>query len=140
MYYSHSKKDEYQKVYGSKELKTHIHGVLEKALFHLSTDLDLGYSNEELKELLQIIVEFHDLGKYTSFFQNYLLDKKPLDILLKRHAQIGGFAAYNLLKEADQKKALLALYIIFLHHSPLIDLLQMRDKLGKNLMRIIKNQ
>ncbi|HET8837797.1 MAG TPA: CRISPR-associated helicase Cas3' [Flavobacteriaceae bacterium] len=140
MYYSHSKKDEFDKVFGSKELKTHIRGVLEKSLFHLSTDLDLGYSNEELKELLQIIVEFHDLGKYTSFFQNYLLGKEPLDLLLKRHAQIGGFAAYNLLKEIDEKKALLALYIIFLHHSQLIDLLQIRNKLGNNLMRIIGKQ
>lgn len=140
MYYSHSKKDEYKNVYGSKELKVHIRGVLQKALFHLSTDLDLGYSNEELEELLQIIVEFHDLGKYTSFFQNYLLEKKPLDILLKRHAQIGGFAGYNLLKRIDEKKALLVLYIIFQHHSHLIDLLQIRDKLSNNLRRIIGKQ
>lgn len=140
MYYSHSKKDKLQKVYGSKELKTHIHGVLEKALFHLSVNLDLGYCDEELKELVEIIVKFHDLGKYTSFFQNYLLNKQPLDLLLKRHAQIGGFAAYNLLKGIDEKKALLTLYIIFLHHSQLIDLLQIRNKLGDNLMRIIKKQ
>ena len=140
MYYSHSKIDELGKTYGSKELKVHIKGVLQKSLFHFSPNLDLGYSDNELKELLEIIVGFHDLGKYTSFFQNYLLKKEPIDQTLKRHAQIGGIAAYNLLKDVDERKALLSLYIIFLHHSQLIDLLQISEKLNENLVRIINRQ
>ena len=95
MYFSHSKINELKEVYGSKELKNHINGVEEKALLHLSDNLELGFDGKELEELIKIIVKFHDLGKYTSYFQNYLLNKEPIDQTLKRHAQIGGFAAYN---------------------------------------------
>lgn len=140
MFYSHSKTDDFGNVYGSKELKFHIRGVLEKAFSRLSADLNFIYSGKELQELLKIIVDFHDLGKYTSFFQHYLLNKKPIDILLKRHAQIGGLAAYNLLEGSSEKKALLSLYLIFLHHSQLIDPLQMREKLGDNLLHIVEKQ
>ncbi len=139
-FYSHSKIDKEGKTYGSKELKVHINGVKEKAFFHFTEDLSLGYSDEELKDLLELVVNFHDLGKYTSYFQHYLLNKEPIDFLLKRHAQIGGFAAYNFLLEKDEKKALLALYLIFLHHSQLIDLMEISTKLDDNLKRIIDKQ
>lgn len=140
MYYSHSKKDESGNNFGSKELKVHTKGVLRNALLHYSSNLDLGFTDGELQELLQIIVEFHDLGKYTSYFQNYLLDKEPIRSDLKRHAQIGGLAAYNLLEEKDAKKALLALYIIFMHHSQLVDMLEIGNKLDENLGEIIEKQ
>ncbi len=35
---------------------------------------------------------------------------------------------------------MLALYLIFLHHSPLIDILEISSKLGDNLERIINKQ
>lgn len=139
-FFSHSKINESGVIYGSKELKVHIQGVLEKALMHFSEGLQLGYSNEELRGLLEIIVKFHDLGKYTSYFQNYLLKKELIDQTLKRHAQIGGFTAYNLLNILDEKKALIALYIIFLHHSQLMDLIQVSSKLDEHLQRIIERQ
>lgn len=139
-YYSHSKIDEDGVTVGSKELQVHINGVKEKALFHLAENLSLGYSKEELKEVLEITIDFHDLGKYTSYFQNYLLNQKPIDFLLKRHAQLGGFVAYNFFEENEEKKALLALYLIFLHHSPLIDILEISSKLGDDLKKIINKQ
>ncbi|NEN22779.1 CRISPR-associated helicase Cas3' [Cryomorpha ignava] len=139
-FYSHSKTDAHGEAYGSKELKVHVNGVKEKALFHLSENLDLGFPDNELKELIEVIVDFHDLGKYTSYFQNYLLQKKPIDNLLKRHAQIGGFAAYNSLIEKNEKKALIALYLIFLHHSQLIDILEITSKLDYDLDKIIPSQ
>jgi len=139
-YYSHSKIDENGATVGSKELRVHINGVKEKALFHLAENLSLGYSDGELKEILEIIVDFHDLGKYTSYFQNYLLKQEPIDYLLKRHAQLGGFVAYNYFEGKEEKKALLSLYLIFLHHSPLIDILEISSKLGDDLERIINKQ
>ena len=139
-YFSHSKIDENGTTYGSKELQVHINGVKDKALFHLAENLFLGYSNEEIKEVLEIVVYLHDLGKYTSYFQNYLLNQKSIDFLLKRHAQLGGFVAYNYLEGKQEKKALLALYLIFLHHSPLIDILEISSKLGDDLERIIEKQ
>jgi CRISPR-associated endonuclease/helicase Cas3 len=71
-YFSHSKVNADGKVQGSKILKNHIQGVLNKALYHHSTNLDLGIPDNEFKNLLRIVVHFHDLGKYTSYFQNYL--------------------------------------------------------------------
>ncbi|SHJ51430.1 CRISPR-associated endonuclease/helicase Cas3 [Arenibacter nanhaiticus] len=139
-YYSHSKLIEYGVTEGSKELQVHVNGVKEKALFHLAEGLSLGYNAEELKEIVGIIVDFHDLGKYTSYFQNYLLKQEPIDFLLKRHAQLGGFVAYNYFQEKDEKKALLALYLIFLHHSPLIDFVKVNSKFTYDLDKIIKEQ
>lgn len=139
-FYSHSKINDKNETYGSKELKVHVNGVLENALFHLSSNLNLGYTDDEFEELIKIIVQFHDLGKYTSYFQNYLLKKKPIDQILKRHAQIGGLTAYNLLRNSDERKALISLYIIFLHHSRLIDITDIAGKFDYNFQRIIEEQ
>ena len=139
-YYSHSKLNENGITEGSKELHVHVNGVKEKALFHFAEGLSLGYTDMELKEILTILVDFHDLGKYTSYFQNYLLNQEPIDFKLKQHARLGGFAAYNHLDKKDEKKALLVIYLIFLHHSPLIDILQIPSKLDDDLKRIINKQ
>lgn len=140
IFFSHSKKNIEGHIYGSKKLIVHINGVLEKALMHFSGKLGFDISDEELKDLLKIIIQFHDLGKYTSYFQNYLLDRKPIDGLLKQHARIGGFAAYNMLKDKNERQALIALYLIFLHHSQLIDIQGISTKLDGNLQRIIDYQ
>ena len=104
IYYSHSKKDENGDIVGSKELHVHVSGVKEKAFFHLAENLSLGHSNEELKEILEIVINLHDLGKYTSYFQNYLLKQEPVDFHLKRHAQLGGFVAYNYFEGIEEKR------------------------------------
>jgi CRISPR-associated endonuclease/helicase Cas3 len=110
-FYSHSKKDEYGSVRGSKLLTTHIDGVLNKALLRLNKGIDFGTKENDLDlaECLTLIIKLHDLGKYTTFFQNYLLNTGPIDQTLKQHARIGGLVAYNLLKERNEKAALLAL-------------------------------
>lgn len=140
IYYSHSKIDEFGKTSGSKELRIHIEGVKEKALFHFADNLSFEYGKNDLKEILEVIADFHDFGKYTSFFQNYLLKREPIDHLLKRHSQIGGIAAYNFFQDKDEKKALLALYLIFLHHSSLVDILEIGSKLDDNLKQIFEKQ
>lgn len=139
-YFSHSKKDKNGNVYGSKELIKHVEGVREKSFYHFHGNLGLGYNDEELKTLLKVVIDFHDLGKYTSYFQNYLLDKKPIDTYLKRHSQFGGIVAFNFLEKQENKKALIALYLIFLHHSSLIDLQDISLKLGNDLERIFEKQ
>ena len=139
-YFSHSKKNKDGITFGSKELFKHIEGVKDKAFYHLDENLSLGYAHEELKELLGIVVTFHDLGKYTSYFQNYLLNQKPIDNELKRHSQFGGLVAFNHFEKENDRKALLVLYLIFLHHSSLIDLQDISLKLGKNLERIFSKQ
>src|SRR5690625_2902717 len=99
IFYSNSKKNDLCEVFVSKELRTHIAEVKENALFHFADNVDLGLSKEELKELVKLTAYLHDLGKYTTYFQNYLLKKESIDNRLKQHARIGGFTAFNLLEE-----------------------------------------
>lgn len=139
IFYSHSKETDQGEKYGSKELKTHISGVERKALFHFSDNVQLGFPGKELKELVEIIVRLHDLGKYTSYFQHYLLNKGTINQRLKQHARIGGFAAFNLLGQ-EEKRALLAFYLIFLHHSQLINFSEVLEKLGLELGELIDKQ
>lgn len=139
-FYSHSKTETDGIVRGSKHVKVHTKGVLENALFHHSSNCDLGCNDKELVFLIQTVVRFHDLGKYTSYFQNYLLKRHPIDGVLKQHARIGGLAAYSYLKQTNEKHALLALFVIFLHHSHLIDIQQIAERLNDDLARIISLQ
>lgn len=139
-FFSHSKKGDAGIPYGSKRLTAHIKGVSHKALQQLSPTCQLGYETEELKQFLQDIILFHDLGKYTGYFQNYLLKQEPIDALLKQHARLGGIAAYNQLKQRNETQAILGLYLIFLHHSPLVDPQDVADSMNAHLKRIIDLQ
>ena len=140
IFYSHSKQLPDGTVKGSKLLKTHIAGVLEKVLASLNNEVDFGFRKEDVKELLRLIVSLHDLGKYTSFFQNYLLQKEPIDQLLKQHSRIGGLVAYNTLKVKDEKLAVTALYLIFLHHASLLNIDDIPEKLNRDLQHIFHRQ
>lgn len=136
-FYSHSTTNANGEVIGSKLMRDHVGGALSNALFHFSTEVKLGFTTTELEALLKSIVSLHDLGKFTSFFQNYLLKKGSIDSDKKRHPPIGAFTAYYLLKEKDEKQALLALLIIFLHHGNLVDLTSFSERLSGHLERII---
>jgi len=119
-YFSHSKKRDDGKVEGSKLLADHIAGVSKNAQDQFYKNLLFSISSKELRELLQQIVEFHDLGKYTSYFQNYLLQTGNIDSKLKQHAKFGGYAAYHQLNNDNGKISLIALLLIFRHHNNLI--------------------
>lgn len=119
-YFSHSKKRDDGTVEGSKLLADHIAGVSKNAQGQFYENLLFSISSKELRELLQRIVEFHDLGKYTSYFQNYLLQTDTIDSKLKQHAKFGGYAAYHQLSDDNGKNSLIALLLIFRHHNNLI--------------------
>jgi len=119
-YFSHSKKQDEDTVEGSKLLKDHIAGVSKNAQDQFYENLLFSISSKELGELLLKIVQFHDLGKYTSYFQNYLLQTGTIDSKLKQHAKFGGYAAYHQLNDNNGKISLIALLLIFRHHNNLI--------------------
>lgn len=119
-YFSHSVKQDDETVVGKKLLKDHIAGVSKNAQDQFYENILFSISTNELRELLQKIVEFHDLGKYTSYFQNYLLQTGAIDSKLKQHSKFGGYAAYQQLKDDDGKISLIALLLIFRHHNNLI--------------------
>jgi len=140
IYYSHSRQSADGKIEGSKELKVHIEGVTQKAVSRIHSGVDLGFDTDQLSDLVTILGKFHDLGKYTSYFQNYLLQQEPIDHVLKQHARIGGITAYHLLKEKDQKLAIIVLYLIFLHHSGLISIEELANKLDSNTRKVFEHQ
>lgn len=140
IYYSHSRELKDGEVEGSKLLQEHTSGVWEKALERFCSSVKFDLSVRELRKLLKIVISFHDLGKYTSYFQNYLLKREPINQKLKQHSRFGGYAAFNLLKEEDEKKALIALYLIFLHHGKLLALDDIVGKIDSDAQRVFEHQ
>ncbi len=138
-YYSHSRQREDGPA-EQKKLKVHIEGVREKAIKQFYAGVQFEWDVDALKELLKTVITFHDLGKYTSYFQNYLLNKPPIDQTLKQHARFGAYTAFNLLKNEGDKKALIALYLIFLHHSKLLSLDDLANKIDTEAQYVFENQ
>ncbi len=135
-YYSHSETLSDGTTVGSKLLQKHTAGVLRISLDQMYAKTGFQLSATALRDLLELVVKLHDLGKYTSYFQHYLLKQEPIDNTLKQHARIGGYTAYQLLKEQDRKQATLALFVIFLHHSKLIGFDNFSEKINSDAQRV----
>jgi len=118
-FYSHSKLLPDKRVVGSKLLLNHTNGVCQKANASFLHKLTFGESTEDLISLLRDICLYHDLGKYTTYFQDYLLQSGDVDFVLKQHAKFGAYAIQQKYAEADIKKSLIALFIIVHHHGNL---------------------
>ena len=76
-YYSHIKRGENGKTIGNKYLKEHLQNVanniktkIEETVFNEKID------KEHLSKIGFLLGLYHDFGKYTTYFQNWLLDKK----------------------------------------------------------------
>ncbi len=141
-FYSHSKKTSKGEVIGEKTLKEHITGILEIVDQGAFKDLPFGWGagSDDFDYLMRKVVLFHDFGKFTSYFQNYLLARGNVDYELKQHARVGGLMAYNFLKEKNPRQALIALYVIFRHHANLDDLLTFPTVFNDRLLRIFEEQ
>ncbi len=116
--FSHSKEDEDGNRKGSKLLIDHLTGVRGKAFLHKSENV--SFSEEKIDLLLDAICWLHDLGKYTKYFQDYLLDNRKVDVDLRAHSNLGAHTAFQYFKE-DPEAALLAFYLIKMHHSNLMN-------------------
>lgn len=122
---------------GSKTMEEHLSGVCNKALNGFNNNVSLDYNTEELKLAVKDISYYHDLGKYTVFFQKYLLGYKT-DNNLKKHSRIGAFALLN--KYADNPLLASFLYFIVLnHHSSFDDILNSDLLIGDFSAAIINN-
>ena len=121
-FYSHSKQHEDGTIYGSKYLVDHTMAVTDKALrsFHKHVTMQ---TNLPLTDVLRLVGVYHDLGKYTTHFQNYLLKTGPFDQELKQHAKFGGFTLYQKYRlQGFDTLALWAAYLIIHHHKSLTDI------------------
>lgn len=140
MFYSHSKTLESGEKVGSKILKDHVKGVKKKVTERFYSNVRFCYDEKTLRELLETIVNLHDLGKYTSYFQNYLLDEGKIDHKLKQHAKFGAYVSYNLLEEVNKRQALIALFIIAHHHLNLYSSGDFPKKLESDSKRVFEKQ
>jgi len=97
-----------------KLLKDHLTGVLKVGLnvFHRNKIFT------EYEDFISAILLFHDFGKASSYFQNYLKKTKSVHEKLKRHAEISALWFYFYSKKIlalNEKEAILG-YIIIKHH------------------------
>lgn len=139
-FYSHSITYSDGVTKGSKTLQTHIKGVFDKLITAHSNQISFGIEQEHLQKALEILAKFHDFGKFTTWFQDYVLKKPSVDQHLKQHARIGGIVAYNALQDTDKKLALTCLYIIFRHHAQLNNTTDFTQVFDENLARVFCNQ
>lgn len=115
--YSHTKNG-----VGSKLLKNHTQGVTDKALSSFYDKTSFDYLSKDLKMLLEDVCLYHDLGKYTEYFQNYLLKIENVSLELKQHARFGSYVIFEKYKEQNITKAFWAYYLVVNHHKHLSDI------------------
>lgn len=121
-FYSHAK-DTSQGRVGSKLLREHLKNVEEQFCEGLK---HLHVFNDK-KTILKNIGTFHDLGKYTQYFQDYLFNRPNIDYNLKSHSQFG--ALYYLAKyfNKDLFTGIVGYWIISQHHGNLQSLMALRS-------------
>jgi len=113
-FYSHAITDDKKKKTGSKTIQVHTFGVLGKALASLYKEVRFNYDTEVIYSLLKNICLLHDLGKYTDYFQDYLLTN-DFDHQLKSHARFGANVIYDVYFD-NQYFAYLGYYLVLNHH------------------------
>lgn len=104
----------------------HLNGVAEQSKFQEMKTVDFGFiGGEKLKELAYIIGYFHDIGKYSTYFQDYI--RSDIDNRLKVHAHISACFVYNMLKKkfalGDKTEDNIMLFLVYIcvrqHHGSL---------------------
>ncbi len=144
-FFSHSFKDEAGNSIGTKTIQAHTLGVVEKANRALSETVRFDLLTiEELRELVQLICKAHDIGKYSSYFQHYLLGN-PTDRELKTHARIGAHLALGWMKSRGRPDDIqvIAYAAILNHHTNLKskdDRILQGDSEGEVLDGILQGQ
>lgn len=122
VYYSHSETLPDQTKRGTKLLQDHTKGVCEKALISFEQSTTLDFEIDYLKRLISDVCQYHDLGKYTSYFQQYLLANKSINLHLKQHARFGAYSIFEKYKVKENAIAVFLYFIVVNHHRNLGDI------------------
>jgi CRISPR-associated endonuclease Cas3-HD len=97
-------------------LATHLDGVAENAR-HLVLDGATTPADNSLVTLVDTLAQLHDLGKYTTFFQEYLTEpghRTPRR--REQHADVGAFLALQMLEELGFEVPAVGLHAVLRHH------------------------
>lgn len=126
MFYSHSETFPDGTRKGIKSIQKHNQGVLQNALISFESNISFPELNtQQLRLLISDVCRYHDLGKYSKYFQTYLLTNERVDNYLKAHARFGAYTIFQKYKDQNSTLALLLYYIVVNHHLNL-------DNLAKN--------
>ena len=139
---SHVKKNKQDEIIYRKEIIKHISNML---------GIIDGYylpNSNGYRELILRIIRLHDLGKYTKFFQEYILSGKVHPMNYHFHTLIGACSIFNSLFQENLKDALIAYFVIYHHHSNLGNItrcfpedrvMQINDRLNSQYQNIFPN-
>lgn len=121
-FYSHAKDTPDSRV-GSKLLREHLKNV--KDLY--CSGLKQLHVFDDKWTILENIAFFHDLGKYTQYFQDYLFNRPDVDYYLKSHSQFGALYFLARYFENDPFWGIIGYWIISQHHGNLQSLMALRS-------------
>lgn len=85
---------------------------------HLAKGLNFSHTDDAIAQLVHDICQLHDLGKYTEFFQAYLMGDR-VDPQKKSHARLGAYSFYQKWKAQDEVLAYWGYFLIKNHHTAL---------------------
>jgi len=107
---------------GSKTIQNHTQNVSRNAISAFETNINITNDFQSLNTIIEDICRYHDLGKYTSYFQAYLLTDKKIDNELKAHARFGAYSIFQKYHATEHKIALFLYFIVLNHHGNLHDI------------------
>jgi CRISPR-associated endonuclease/helicase Cas3 len=134
-----------------KELKTHLESVKSIGLniFESKSNLNFSYKKEDLKLSLTTMLYYHDIGKSTSFFQDYITSvindtEYEGKNTLKSHALVSAvYASFKTYTQLDGAvKEILPVIVfacIYKHHGNFKNLIDMAT-ITKDDFRLLKVQ
>ena len=115
-YFSHARINKENIKVGSKKLIQHLQNVQNIAKVNLINTKRLNLGFNDIAHILDEICFYHDLGKYTTYFQNYLLGTANKSGSLKNHSRIGAYCLLNKYYEIDFRLAIINYFITASHH------------------------
>ncbi|NLM59473.1 MAG: CRISPR-associated endonuclease Cas3'', partial [Clostridium sp.] len=106
-----------------------------------------SFSEDKVRQLIKLNLLTHDLGKATSFFQDYIrdVDNSPLrNDEKKRHGLLSGVLSFKIVSNVmgDECLAFLSYMVVSKHHGELDDLINFTSVLSgdENNVKLLKEQ
>lgn len=121
-FFSHAKNTDQGRI-GIKLLSVHL-GNVQKTF---NQGLSLSHNSTHRKKIFESIATFHDLGKYTQYFQDYLLDCPEVNFNLKSHSLFGALYYLSKYFDEDQYMSIIGYWLISQHHGNLQSLMDLRS-------------
>ncbi|MDM8552453.1 CRISPR-associated helicase Cas3' [Desulfobacterales bacterium HSG2] len=121
-FYSHARKNDDGSVSPTKKIRQHLEGVVENMALNLHPYVN--FNNLRLPpDLPELLGLFHDMGKHTTYFQDYLLRGKFKNELKKNHSLLSAVFAFNFADKWTDRGGSLLPFIVFFcikhHHGSL---------------------